>query len=98
MNQNLAKDLSGFTALDENGATMSLGGFWVDHPAIVGFVRYFDSASCRKLVTALKDAQPEIEKRGARVLIVGAMPPVTIKDFREAVGYHGPLMVDPSLD
>lgn len=98
MNQNLAKDLAGLTALDESGNTISLGGFWADHLAVVGFVRYFDSASCRKLVTTLKDAQGEIEKRGARLLIVGGVQSDAIKDFREAVGYHGPLMVDPSLD
>lgn len=98
MNQNLANDLAGLTALDESGTKGALGGFWADRAAIVGFVRYFDSASCRKLVTALRDAQAEIEKRGARLLVVGGVQADAIGEFREAVGYRGPLMVDPSLD
>ena len=98
MNQNLASDLAGLTAVDESGSKIALGGFWADRAAIVGFVRYFDSASCRKLVTALRDAQAEIEKRGARLLVVGGVQPDAVRDFREAVGYRGPLMVDPSLD
>jgi hypothetical protein len=98
MNQHLAKDLAGLGALDETGAKVPLGGFWADRPAVLALVRYFDSASCRKLVGALRDSQTDIDKRGARLVIVGPVKPGLVAEFREAVNYRGPLVVDPSLD
>lgn len=95
---NPAKDLSAANGLEENGATVQLGSFWADRRAVAVFVRYFDSASCRKLVAAMRDAQPEIETRGARLVVVGAAKPEAMREFREAVGYRGPLVVDPSFD
>lgn len=92
-----ARDLAVVSALDEGGNTVTLGSFWGDRAAILGLVRHFDSASCRKLVTSLKDAQQEIERRGARLIVVGGAKPDAVHDFREAVGYRGPLLVDPSL-
>lgn len=95
---NPAKDLSAANALEENGAKVQLGSFWADRRAVLVFIRYFDSASCRKLVAAMRDAQSEIETRGARLVVVGAAKPEAMREFREAVGYRGPLVVDPSLD
>lgn len=92
------KDLAAATALDDNSAKISLGTFWADRKAVVVLVRYFDSASCRKVVSAMRDAQAEIESRHARLVVIGATPPDTMREFREAVGYRGPLVVDPSLD
>jgi peroxiredoxin len=95
---NVGKDLATSTALDDNGAKVSLGSFWADRKTVVVMIRYFDSASCRKLVSAMRDAQSEIEKRGARLIVIGATQPDAMKEFRESVGYRGPLVVDPSLD
>jgi peroxiredoxin len=95
---NPGKDLGAANALDENGAKVQLGSLWTDRRAVLVFVRYFDSASCRKLVSAMRDAQPEIEGRGARLVVVGGVKPEAMREFREAVGYRGPLVVDPSLD
>lgn len=92
------KDLSAANALDENGAKAQLGSFWADRRAVLVLVRYFDSASCRKLVAAMRDAQQEIEARGARLVVVGGAKPEAMREFREAVGYRGALVVDPSLD
>lgn len=92
-----ARDLAAVSALDEGGNTVTLGSFWSDRVAVLGLVRHFDSASCRKLVTSLRDAQAEIDKRGGRLIVVGAAKPEAVHDFREAVGYRGPLLVDPSL-
>jgi peroxiredoxin len=94
----LGKDLATASALDENGAKISLGSFWADRKAVVVFVRYFDSASCRKLVSAMRDAQGEIESRHARLIVIGATAPDTMREFRDGVGYRGPLVVDPTLD
>ena len=98
MNQQLAKDLAGLSAQEESGARVPLGGFWADQPAVVALVRYFDSASCRKLVGALRDCQVEIEARGARVVIIGPVEPGLVAEFREATNYRGLLLVDPSLE
>jgi peroxiredoxin len=94
----VARDLAGTSALDDNGATVSIGSFWSADKAVVVLIRYFDSASCRKVVAAMRDAQPEIEKRGARLVVIGGTELESMSEFRESVGYHGPLVVDPSLD
>ncbi len=39
---------------------------------------------------------PEIERRGALVVVVGPAKPEHIAGFREATGYTGPLFADPS--
>ena len=94
----VAQDLAGTSALDDNAAKVTVGSFYADRRAVVVMIRYFDSASCRKIVTSLRDAQSEIEKRGAQLVVIGASQPNTMAEFRESVGYHGPLVVDPSLD
>ncbi|MBI1733906.1 MAG: redoxin domain-containing protein [Candidatus Rokubacteria bacterium] len=95
---NIARDLVAATALDDNGAKVTVGGFWADRKAVLVMIRYFDSASCRKLVAAMRDATAELETRGARLAVIGAGQPDAMREFREAVGYRGPLVVDPSLD
>lgn len=92
------KALEAANALDDNGAKVQLGSFWADRRAVLVLIRYFDSASCRKLVAAMRDAQQEIEARGARLVVVGGVKPEAMREFREAVGYRGSLVVDPSLD
>jgi peroxiredoxin len=94
----VAKDLATATALDDNSAKVTLGSFYADKKAVVVMIRYFDSASCRKIVSAMRDAQSEIEKRGARLVVIGATQPDAMREFRDAVGYRGALVVDPSLD
>ena len=94
----VARDLAATSALDDSGAAVSIGSFWTDRRAVVVMIRHFDSASCRKIVAAMRDAVPEIVKRGAGVVVGGAAPPETMKEFRESVGYRGPLVVDPTLD
>ncbi len=40
---------------------------------------------------------PEIRARGADLVVVGCGRPEHIQGFREAIGYAGPLLTDPSL-
>jgi hypothetical protein len=40
---------------------------------------------------------PEIHTRGAEVVVVGCGQPEHIHGFRDATGYEGPLLTDPSL-
>jgi hypothetical protein len=48
-------------------------------------------------VAGLKSALPDIHARGAEVVVVGCGQPDHIAAFREATGYNGPLLTDPSL-
>jgi len=48
-------------------------------------------------VAGLRAAQPEIQARGAGLVVVGPARPEHIAGFRRATGYDGPLFVDPSL-
>jgi hypothetical protein len=41
VSDSLATRLAPMTALDERGAQVKLGSFWMDRPAVVGFVRHF---------------------------------------------------------
>lgn len=40
---------------------------------------------------------PEIERRGADLVVIASGAPHAIGDFRSITGFAGPLMVDPSL-
>lgn len=48
-------------------------------------------------MAGLRSALPEIQARGAKLLVVGSAPHEAIGGFRAATGYEGPLLVDPSL-
>ena len=41
MGNALASRLAPLTALDERGAPVTLGDFWMSQPVVVGFVRHF---------------------------------------------------------
>ena len=41
MNATPAVRLAPLTALDERGSSVTLGTFWREHPAVLGFVRHF---------------------------------------------------------
>jgi hypothetical protein len=48
-------------------------------------------------VAGLKAVLPEIHARGAEAVVVGCGEPGHIPGFRNATGYQGPLLADPSL-
>jgi hypothetical protein len=48
-------------------------------------------------VAGLDRARPEIEARGAELVVVGSGAPEHLAGFREVTGYRGPLLTDPSL-
>jgi len=41
MSNGVADRLAPLTALDERGATVTLGSFWETGPVVLGFVRHF---------------------------------------------------------
>lgn len=45
----------------------------------------------------LHRARTDLEATGARLVVIGNGGPSFIADFREVVGYDGPLYTDPSL-
>ncbi|HEV8440737.1 MAG TPA: peroxiredoxin-like family protein [Methylomirabilota bacterium] len=48
-------------------------------------------------MAGLKATLPEIRARGGEVVVVGCGQPEHIAGFRDATGYDGPLLTDPSL-
>ena len=48
-------------------------------------------------MAGLKAVLPDIEARGAEVVVVGCGEPGHVPGFREASGYTGPILTDPSL-
>jgi len=48
-------------------------------------------------VAGIKEVRPEIQARGGEVVVLGCGKPEHIAPFREATGYDGSLLTDPSL-
>lgn len=48
-------------------------------------------------MAGLRAVAPEIEGLGAGIVVIGNAEPAAIPDFREATGWRGRLLVDPSL-
>lgn len=48
-------------------------------------------------MAGLERARPEIEARGARLVVVGSGAPEHLQEFRKVTGYGGELLTDPSL-
>lgn len=45
----------------------------------------------------MRDAQPEIERRGARLVVIGNGTPHQARDLIEDLDYRGTLWVDPDM-
>jgi hypothetical protein len=45
----------------------------------------------------LRDIQPEIERRGARLVVIGNGTPEQARDLRTSLGFTGLLWVDPEM-
>ncbi len=44
----------------------------------------------------MREIEPEIEKKGARIVLVGNGAPGFIPPFRERTGFKGPVLTDPT--
>ena len=97
MDDLLAAALGQVSVQDERGAPVRLGDFWVKRPVVLALVRHLGCLFCRQHVAGLMRHLPEIEGRGAALVVVGPSRPEHIAGFRSAMGYAGPLFVDPAL-
>ena len=97
MDDLLAAALGEVSVQDERGAAVKLGDFWVKRPIVLALVRHLGCLFCRQHVTGLMRRLPEIEGRGAALVVVGPSRPEHIASFRSTMGYSGPLFVDPAL-
>ena len=93
----LAAALGQVSVLDEQSAAVRLGDFWVKRPVVLALVRHLGCLFCRQHVAGLLRRLPEIEGRGAALVVVGPSRPEHIAAFRAAMFYTGPLFVDPTL-
>ena len=57
--------------LDLHGRAASLRESWRSAPTVTGFVRHFGCLFCHEMVDTLVAAIPEIQSRGARLVVVG---------------------------
>ena len=97
MDDLLAAALGQVSVLDERGAAVRLGDFWGKRPVVLALVRHLGCLFCRQHVAGLLRRLPEIEGRGAALVVVGPSRPEHIAAFRAAMDYNGPLFVDPPL-
>ena len=97
MDDLLAAALGQVSVQDERGDAVKLGDFWAKRPVVLALVRHLGCLFCRQHVAGLMRRLPEIEARGAALVVVGPSRPEHITGFRTAMGYTGPLLVDPAL-
>src|SRR5258708_25530588 len=80
----------------EAGAAVAFKGLWAGRPVVLAFVRHLGCIFCRQQVAGLTTRLPEIERRGAALVVVAPAKPEHIGPFRQATGYAGALYVDRS--
>jgi peroxiredoxin len=97
MDDLLAAALAQMTVLDETDAATLLGSFWTRRPVVLAFVRHLGCIFCRQQVAGLSKRVPEIERRGATLVVVAPSKTEHIAAFRKSTGYKGALFVDPTL-
>jgi len=86
--------MPGFTLPDENGRLVSLADLLKTGPAIVTFHRGHWCPYCRISINTLAQAQPQIEKRGARmVAIVPEIAPFA-KEMKSTSNVRFPVLSD----
>src|SRR4029077_15751436 len=78
------------------GAAVSFKGLWAERTVVLAFVRHLGCIFCRQQVAGLTKRLPEIERRGATLVVVAPAKPEHIGPFRQATGYAGALYVDRS--
>jgi peroxiredoxin len=96
MDDLLAAALAQITVQDEAGAAVSFKGLWAERPVVLACVRHLGCIFCRQQVAGLMTRLPEIERRGATLVVVAPAKPEHIGPFRQATGYAGALYVDRS--
>jgi peroxiredoxin len=94
MDDLLAAALAQVTVQDETGAAVPFKGLWAERTVVLAFVRHLGCIFCRQQVAGLTKRLPEIERRGATLVV--APRARAHRPFRQATGYAGALYVDRS--
>ena len=80
---------------DADGSELALSSFWREGPLILTFLRYFGCPFCQAQVGELRRDQPQFDKEGARVALIGQG---SVEQARAFSGRHlvpFPLLLDP---
>ena len=75
MDDLLAAALAQLTVQDEAGAAVSFRGLWAERTVVLAFVRHLGCIFCRQQVAGLTKRLPEIERRGATLVVVAPLEP-----------------------
>lgn len=89
--------LSSWNLADDDGVPVRLGDTWKHRPVVLAFVRHFGCVFSREQVNDLKRVLPELQARGAELVIVGNGKPEEARAFREDLALDCTILVDPSL-
>lgn len=92
----VSKRTAEYELLDERGRPVFVGSLWRDQPVVLGFVRHFGCLLCHEAVSQLMAAKADIERRGAKLVIVGNGNPEHARHFAERMGATGVVYTDPS--
>jgi|JI10StandDraft_1071094.scaffolds.fasta_scaffold37352_4 peroxiredoxin len=87
--------------LDREGRGRRLGDVVGDRPAVLLFLRHFACPSCSSNAHAFVARAPEIDRLGAKLVLIGTGEPAAMAAFGERVGlFDGALQIvcDPSLE
>lgn len=76
---------------DSGGAAVSLAHFWGVQPLLIFFMRHFGCAACRQHLFDIRSAYPQLQERGATVVLVTANDPDLAT--RYAANYHLPFPI-----
>ncbi|HMJ14112.1 MAG TPA: peroxiredoxin-like family protein [Polyangiaceae bacterium] len=82
--------------LDSGGTAVPIARLWQGAPAVIGFVRHFGCLLCHEQVSVLRQAQMEIEGRGAKLWIIGNGRAGDARTFALRSGLQDSVFTDPS--
>ncbi|MPZ24266.1 MAG: redoxin domain-containing protein [Dehalococcoidia bacterium] len=98
MSQDFQEARGELPVLSPEGAQLQLRDVWADSPAVIAFVRHFGCIFCREQVRDLRARKGEIERLGARLIIVGNGTPEQADSFRTSMRGDLEVYTDPSRE
>jgi len=90
--------LDGLTVFDPDGRPLRLGELWVDHSAVLVFVRHFGCLFCRQQIAELSAQRDRLRSLGAELIVIGHGTIEEARALREELRLTSPIFTDPGRD